>query len=69
MHFAALRANGEIGDDECHTKPAKYMIPFRHHLLYHPKDVGKGDAKRGNHLFKAFAPLGAGREEDRVPQN
>ena len=50
--IAAMRANGEIGDDECHTKPAKYMMPFRHHLLYHPKDVGTGDAKRGNHLFR-----------------
>jgi hypothetical protein len=47
--FAAMSATPK--------KAAKYMVPFRHHLLYHPMDVGKGGAKRGNHLFKAFAPL------------
>src|SRR5208283_123562 len=38
-------------------KAAKYLVSFPKHLLNHPMNVGKGGAKRVNHLFKAFAPL------------
>ena len=38
-------------------KAAKYLFPFSYHLLDYPMDVGKGGAKRANHLFKTFAPL------------
>jgi hypothetical protein len=38
-------------------KAAKYLVPFPHHLLSHPMNVGKRSAQRGNHLFKTFAPL------------
>jgi len=51
------------------SKAAKHMVPFRHHLLYHPMDVGKGGAKRADHLFKTLAPLLPAKGEDRVPRN
>ena len=39
------------------SKAAKYLFPFSYHLLDYLMDVGKGGAKRANHLFKTFAPL------------
>jgi hypothetical protein len=41
---------------------AKYLVPFPHHLLNHPTNVGKRSAKRGDQLFKTFAPLLLARE-------
>jgi hypothetical protein len=38
-------------------KAAEYLFPFSYQLLDYPMDVGKGGAKRANHLFKTFAPL------------
>src|ERR1700747_2093289 len=33
------------------------FVPFSHHFLDHPVNVGKGGAKRANHLVKTIAPL------------
>ena len=49
-------------------KAAKYLIPFRHHLLDHPMDVRKRSAKRSNHLFEIFAPLLLARKWVEFPQ-